>query len=218
MRARTRPLTTGETAPDSATPVVSAARVSGRFGERRHLFLRDLRRTLGIASPAHAFGMRDDSPDAAIRSNLMSRGGQTGSVHSNGSATFAWRIAGGTSMGATSISSITFTPNARSAVTLTVSNAKGCAIVRSARTGTHRRAISTSARGVATAATSVQLLRSAIRSSLGKGPRSTELRAALDAARTACGLSTLNHTDTTLTVQSTGIKAAHITDLRNGVK
>jgi hypothetical protein len=45
----------------------------------------------------------------------------------------------------------------------------------------------------------------------------TELRTALDAARTALGLSALTYAHT-LTTQSTLISAADFTELRNGVK
>ena len=46
----------------------------------------------------------------------------------------------------------------------------------------------------------------------------TELRTALNAARTALGLGALTFTDPTLTAQSTRIKSAHITELRDAVK
>jgi hypothetical protein len=45
----------------------------------------------------------------------------------------------------------------------------------------------------------------------------SELRSALDAARASLSLSAVGYTDTTLTA-STAIKAAHVTDLRNGVQ
>jgi glycosyl hydrolase family 44/fibronectin type III domain protein len=46
----------------------------------------------------------------------------------------------------------------------------------------------------------------------------TQLRTALDQARAALGLSPIAYTDPTITAGSTIVKAAHITDLRNGVK
>lgn len=46
----------------------------------------------------------------------------------------------------------------------------------------------------------------------------TEMRSALDAARSAIGLPALTYTDNSMTTGSTLIKAAHIIDLRNGVK
>ena len=46
----------------------------------------------------------------------------------------------------------------------------------------------------------------------------TELRAALDQARSVLGLPQIVYTDATLTAGATTLKAAHITDLRNGVK
>src|SRR6185295_8018180 len=46
----------------------------------------------------------------------------------------------------------------------------------------------------------------------------TDLRTALDTARTTLGLSPLTYTDSSLTVQSTKIKAAHLNELREGVK
>jgi hypothetical protein len=46
----------------------------------------------------------------------------------------------------------------------------------------------------------------------------TDLRTALDAARTALSLSPMSYTDSTITSYSTIIKAAHINDLRQGVK
>ncbi|HYC61735.1 MAG TPA: glycoside hydrolase family 44 protein [Thermoanaerobaculia bacterium] len=45
-----------------------------------------------------------------------------------------------------------------------------------------------------------------------------ELRTAMDQARAAIGLSALAYTDPTLTAGTTKVKAAHVTDLRNGVK
>jgi hypothetical protein len=45
-----------------------------------------------------------------------------------------------------------------------------------------------------------------------------QLRTALDEAREDLLLSTLYYTDPTLTAMSTRIKAAHVTELRNGVK
>ena len=45
-----------------------------------------------------------------------------------------------------------------------------------------------------------------------------DLRTALDAARSALTLSAASYTDPTITAGTTKIKAAHITDLRNGVK
>jgi len=45
-----------------------------------------------------------------------------------------------------------------------------------------------------------------------------ELRTALDQARTAIGLSSLAYTDPTITLGVTKPKAAHVTELRNGVK
>jgi hypothetical protein len=46
----------------------------------------------------------------------------------------------------------------------------------------------------------------------------TQLRTALDAARAAIGLPAMSYTNPTITGGSTAVKAAHITDLRNGVK
>lgn len=46
----------------------------------------------------------------------------------------------------------------------------------------------------------------------------TQLRTALDQARTSIGLSTLAYTDPVITQQSTRVKAAHVTELRDGVK
>ena len=46
----------------------------------------------------------------------------------------------------------------------------------------------------------------------------TQLRTALDEARAAIGLPPMSYTTPTITVGSTAVKAAHITDLRNGVK
>jgi hypothetical protein len=46
----------------------------------------------------------------------------------------------------------------------------------------------------------------------------TQLRTALDQARAALSLSTLAYTDPTLTANVTPVKAAHVNDLRNGVK
>jgi hypothetical protein len=46
----------------------------------------------------------------------------------------------------------------------------------------------------------------------------TEIRTTLNAARTALSLSTISYTDPTITAGSTPIKAAHITQLRNGVQ
>jgi hypothetical protein len=46
----------------------------------------------------------------------------------------------------------------------------------------------------------------------------TDLRTALDAARATLGISAISYTDATLTAGVTTIKAAHLTDLRNGVK
>ncbi len=46
----------------------------------------------------------------------------------------------------------------------------------------------------------------------------TELRTALDQARAALGISSLVYTDPTITPGVTTLKAAHITELRNGVK
>jgi hypothetical protein len=45
-----------------------------------------------------------------------------------------------------------------------------------------------------------------------------DLRTALDAARSTLSLTALSYTDPTITAGSTAIKAAHITDLRNGTK
>ena len=45
-----------------------------------------------------------------------------------------------------------------------------------------------------------------------------DLRTGLDAARSALALSALTYTDPTITAGTTTIKAAHISDLRNGVK
>lgn len=45
-----------------------------------------------------------------------------------------------------------------------------------------------------------------------------ELRAALDAARASLTLSTLSYTDPTIIANTTKTKAAHLTELRNGVK
>jgi hypothetical protein len=46
----------------------------------------------------------------------------------------------------------------------------------------------------------------------------TDLRTALDAARSTLALAALSYTDSTITVNSTAVKAVHITELRNGVK
>ncbi len=46
----------------------------------------------------------------------------------------------------------------------------------------------------------------------------TEMRAALDFARFVIGLTALSYTDATITAGTTRVKAAHLTDLRNGVK
>jgi hypothetical protein len=46
----------------------------------------------------------------------------------------------------------------------------------------------------------------------------TEMRTALDFARFVIGLTALSYTDATITAGVTRVKAAHITDLRNGVK
>ena len=46
----------------------------------------------------------------------------------------------------------------------------------------------------------------------------TELRTALDQARAALGLPALAYTDGTIPAGTTAVKAAHIVDLRNGVK
>jgi hypothetical protein len=46
----------------------------------------------------------------------------------------------------------------------------------------------------------------------------TEMRTALDFARQVIGLTALSYTDATITAGTTRVKAAHITDLRNGVK
>ena len=46
----------------------------------------------------------------------------------------------------------------------------------------------------------------------------TDLRSALDEARAAIGLPALTYTDPTIVGGVTGIKAAHITELRDGVK
>jgi fibronectin type 3 domain-containing protein len=46
----------------------------------------------------------------------------------------------------------------------------------------------------------------------------TQLRSALDAARNALGLPALSYTDPTLSSNTTAVKAAHIQDLRTGVK
>jgi hypothetical protein len=46
----------------------------------------------------------------------------------------------------------------------------------------------------------------------------TDLRSALDEARSTIGLGAVSYTDPTVTAQSTAVKAAHFTDLRNGVK
>ena len=45
-----------------------------------------------------------------------------------------------------------------------------------------------------------------------------DLRTALDAARSALGLSPVTYTDPTLTPGSTIVKAVHLTDLRGGVQ
>lgn len=44
------------------------------------------------------------------------------------------------------------------------------------------------------------------------------MRTALDAARSAIGLTALSYTDGTITAGVTRVKAARISDLRNGVK
>jgi hypothetical protein len=46
----------------------------------------------------------------------------------------------------------------------------------------------------------------------------TELRSALDQARATIGLGSISYTDPTIAAQSTRVKAAHFTELRNGVK
>jgi hypothetical protein len=46
----------------------------------------------------------------------------------------------------------------------------------------------------------------------------SELRSAIDAARTALGLSNASYTDSTLTPGSTIIKAVHVNELRDRVK
>lgn len=46
----------------------------------------------------------------------------------------------------------------------------------------------------------------------------TQLRTALDQARATIGLPAISYTDPTITAGSTVVKAAHITELRNGVK
>lgn len=46
----------------------------------------------------------------------------------------------------------------------------------------------------------------------------TQLRTALDQARSTLGLSAIGYADPTITVNSTTVKAAHVTELRNGVK
>jgi hypothetical protein len=46
----------------------------------------------------------------------------------------------------------------------------------------------------------------------------TEMRTALDFARSVIGLPALSYTDATITAGTTRVKAAHLTDLRNGVK
>jgi hypothetical protein len=46
----------------------------------------------------------------------------------------------------------------------------------------------------------------------------TEMRTALDAARAAIGLTAISYVDATITAGTTKVKAAHVTDLRNGVK
>ena len=46
----------------------------------------------------------------------------------------------------------------------------------------------------------------------------TQLRTALDQARAAIGLSALAYTDAAITPHATKVKAAHVTELRNGVK
>ena len=46
----------------------------------------------------------------------------------------------------------------------------------------------------------------------------TDLRSALDPARSTLSLSAVSYTDLTLTAGSTTIKAAHIADLRSGVQ
>jgi photosystem II stability/assembly factor-like uncharacterized protein len=46
----------------------------------------------------------------------------------------------------------------------------------------------------------------------------TELRAALDAARSALGLPAISYAEPTITVGSTTVKAAHVNELRQGVK
>jgi photosystem II stability/assembly factor-like uncharacterized protein len=46
----------------------------------------------------------------------------------------------------------------------------------------------------------------------------TDLRTALDAARSFMGLPAVSYTDTSITAGVTAVKAAHVSDLRNGVK
>ncbi len=55
-------------------------------------------------------------------------------------------------------------------------------------------------------------------STLIKAVHLSELRTALDQARIAIGLSALSYTNPTITIGATTIKAAHINELRNGVK
>lgn len=51
-----------------------------------------------------------------------------------------------------------------------------------------------------------------------KAAHVTEMRSALDLARSTLGLSAIVYTDPTVTAGSTGIKAAHVTDLRGGTQ
>lgn len=96
-----------------------------------------------------------------IGSNLACSAGQTASVPANGAATFSWQISGGTITSSTTGNSITFTPNAASVtVTVSVSNAKGCAIINSATTSTQcggSQAAPTNVVATAASSTSVSL-------------------------------------------------------------
>jgi hypothetical protein len=65
-------------------------------------------------------------------SNLLCAAGQTASVPSNATATFAWQITGGSITSSTTTNSITFTPSAPSVtLTVTITSANGCAITTS---------------------------------------------------------------------------------------
>ncbi len=87
-----------------------------------------------------------------IGSNLACSAGKTASVPANASATFSWQITGGSITAGAATNQITFTPSAPSVtVTVTVSNASGCAIINSATASTQCGAISAPVNLVASA-------------------------------------------------------------------